>query len=557
MRCNQCGGRLVRTPEGFLVCSQCGAVMEGSNLALDSYTNFTFQDDWRLRREPKIRRREWSWRAVVSTEASESSTAALVKYHLVELLRTPKTFHLVGVVKEHCRTSSLRDLFRDFIRATNLDYLAARKIFEEACRLAGVSRVPDLSPTSVMSPGLADVRKEDRERRLEGEYRLVRRLWGERVERLARRLAKCTLFQPEKPLVLGASIAVHLGIASRKEALKAGVGKKALETTLTRIRRLSRLTIPDLVAAVGLEAAAELRSVPAERLSRLVVPSLSKHYSPVHRLPRRRRRILEEALKIIGEHGELGPGELAEMLGISYGYAKVVLYRLRKKGLLRRLQTNRTARPPRRNSALARALEATIRRGPLTPRELSVLMGVSRGYARVLLFRLKQRGLVERLEDGRYVAAIKEGFEGQLVAQTNVTLGGYNSIGRPEKKYVRARGESRGESMKAGVPRHTAVELVRYYRTYPGYVKACRRSFDADRHGELVRPLTYREWRMQKWIDSIPRRRLEEALLDATREMRMQRWIEKVLPKAKNLIEARGPPPSSRIPAVASYSPLP
>lgn len=128
------------------VCASCGHVVDDSRLVFDSYRNFYFLDDWK-KTEEKLRRKRGRW---TSSERPDSRTAALVKTRLVELLRNKETWHLVYVVKEYCRPTSLKQLFSDFLKAVSpdMDYRAARRVFEEACRLAGVDKI-DLAPTSV------------------------------------------------------------------------------------------------------------------------------------------------------------------------------------------------------------------------------------------------------------------------------------------------------------------------------------------------------------------------------------------------------------------------
>ena len=357
MECPICGcTRLVRNRDYFLVCGNCGYVFEDSNITYDSYLNFAFQDDWKARAEKIKKKHRFTHMGVVSSEPSDSKTASLVKYHLVEILRKPETSHLVQLVKEYCKPTSVNELFKDFLLSTGLPYPKALEIFRKAMKMAG-ARTKDLAPSTVLRKGAEKVRMKQRRARIENEYSEVRRLFGEKVERLTRKLSK--YLQPVDPLATGAAIAVWLRLISRRKAVEI-VGWRRLKNKIEKIRVLVGKPLP-IIASISIDLS-ELRGV--------------------------KRRSLRRAR------------------GLSY------------------LERYAWAKPNSENGEFSR-------------------------WAKL------------RLKKGEFL----------------------NLVCLDE------------------------VELVKYYKTYGGYVKACRKFG--------LKPLNYRDFLQEKWLQSIPVEKMRKALLEA------------------------------------------
>jgi len=541
--CPRCGAPLVKDyPEGFLVCPECGNVVS-ANVAQGSYLNHQFLDGYR-RTEEKLRRKPFSWRAVVSTEPGDTVAAERARYWLVELLRTPRTAKLVGVVKrlpaynldvlyyeflkavsgdlplreaiktfgEACKlgyvsppdpylvdrmrielekvwpeaweveASNLTELFKAFL-SHEKNYVKARRAFEEACRKAGV-KPPDLAPTAVFTGEEARRRIEDRRERLEEAWRKVSKAYGEVVEEVGRAVARSfpEFFQPLDPEPLGEAVASWLGLTGE-------VGRRA-KTRLERLRTVASSAALFLVYRLGVRHAAVLRGIKEETL-----------------------------------RGEISPSHASR-----YAFCSV------KGG-------RRPGRPL--SETTLRVLELLLG-GPMSPVEVSEATGISRAHARVILSRLKRRGLLEkaggrykilenRLEEVRYL----------LYGATNVSRG-ENSRRNRNLEDLNARrthlskvgsrgkeGESRVRNKKLedrldgarnlSIVRDS-VELVTRYETYGNYVKACRKL--------LVEPLPRREFLGEKFLEEkLPKAR--RAFRELVGEAKRERWVERRLEAAR------------------------
>jgi len=230
---------------------------------------------------------------------------------------------------KYCRATSLKDLFRDFLMAVG-DYEKARRLFEKACELA-YAEPPDLAPSNIYTESFSKARIELRRRRLEEAYSRVRELWGEEVEKVTRILCSLPLFQPADPLATGLAVAIVLRRASLRDAGRLGVGRRRIELKLKRVKLVSRLPLP-LLASLGKELYV-LRGI-----SRHAIEIASSFYytqryklRTLHSLAKRRESsLIKHTLKLLSRES-LFPRELAGRLGISKTYARVLLYRLKSK----------------------------------------------------------------------------------------------------------------------------------------------------------------------------------------------------------------------------------
>ena len=410
-RCPYCSNRLILDEiNSWFVCTNCGRVFNPySNVTFDSYLNFTFMDDWR-RREEKLRRRRFTWLGVVSSEGGDSKAAMLVKYHILELLRNKSYSKYIQPVREYTRASSVKVLFQDFLKVTGLDYREARSIFEEACRRACIE-LPDLSPTSLnVSESYFRIRNNLRRRRIEEAYRRIEVKWGEDIARAVRILSSLPLFQPEDPEPLGYALMIYLGRLPRKSAKNL----RKIDLRLKRLRKLAKYPMHILVQLVGLEVAGLLRGLSRRSLVKMSSPSYVRRNYALKR------------------------------------YRKV-------------MERNRLS------DVYLKAIEI-LRERPLKPRELADKLGISNSYARVVIHRLKLRGIVERTLDGRYSLVMER------IAGLNV-INSYSKVMERKAEF----------SVKLD-----PEELVKYYKTYPGYVKGCKKLG--------LKPLSRKRFLQEKFI---------------------------------------------------------
>ncbi|HDN01616.1 MAG TPA: hypothetical protein ENF42_01435 [Candidatus Bathyarchaeota archaeon] len=328
-------------------------------------------------------------------------------------MRNPKYMCIVGVVQNYTDTSSIKNLYKSFLDASGLSYDTAKKIFLKACRLAGINRLPDLAPSNIYTPSYSRKRLSSRLKKIEDDYDKVRKLFGEEVEKLTRSLSRLPAFQPTDPIATGLAIAVYLGKASLKDADKLGIGRRRVKLKLDRVKIIANLPLPILAR---IEGSIILRNIKLKS----------------YRTARTRSYTSRRALKI-------------EPLQKSTDLYEKVL---------------------------------NILKEPMYPKELREKLGIKTSYYRVLLHRLKKKGLIERLPDGRYRALQKSA--------------------EPKRKKIKIV--------------YDAFELVKYYKTYGGYVKACRKLMD--QRFQQLKPLSYEEWLQEKFIqkllEKVKDKRLEE-----------------------------------------------
>ncbi|MCD6563832.1 MAG: hypothetical protein J7K23_07980 [Thermoproteales archaeon] len=409
--CPSCGNKkFIRNPEGFLVCSNCGLVVKDSNIVYDSYHNHVFLDEWNARAK---KLKAFSHIGIPSSEPSISATAKLIQQHLIEILRDKKYRNLIGVVQNYSDTGSIKKLFKSFLDISGLNYREARKLFIRACVKAGLNRIPDLAPSTFYTYSYSRKRLSSRQVKIEREYEKIREMYGEDIEKLTRSLSELPAFQPADPLALGLAIAIYVNRASLKDSEKLGVSRRRVKLKLERVKIIADLPLPLLARIDG---SIILRNIKLKSYR----TARTKSYSS------------RRALKI-------------ETLQKSTDLYEKIL---------------------------------DILREPMFPWELKKKLGIKTSYYRVLLHRLKKKGLVKRLDDGRYIALQKST-------------------------------EPKREKIKIV---YDSFELVKYYKTYGGYVKACKKLMD--QHFQRIKPLSYEEWLQEKFIqkllEKIEDKRLEE-----------------------------------------------
>lgn len=519
LKCPRCGSvRLVRDHvSGYLVCGECGEVLEGTNICFDSYHNHEFLDDWR-RREEKLRRRKWSWAGTVSTEPGDSRSASRVRYFLTELIRVREP-GLIGLIselpapslnelytsfiravrnrfeeheavrlfEEACRLANapepaklqvdkvkeklastvsdirlaekllnskaegVKELFVEFLEASGLGYRRARSIFERACAEAGV-KPPDLAPTAVFEEKDYGRRILERKLRIEKAWKEAEERYGSEVVALARKLTYAFPELFQPEDPLNMAEAVAC-------FLNPEIGKPSKKVKL-RFKRLVRL---------------------AEASPTLLISRMGLIYS--QKLTRRRLRYIENRISAIRRHKYV---EYAE---------------------------KRCVKPTVKSKVLVKALEALKR--PLKPSQLAAEMNISTNYARVIIHRLKELGLLKKL-NGHYILgtnrASENGYHRGNLSDKRFFEKHYNlSTNRPERKgylqgeqkhekhYILGTNRLDGNGNRAGTSIEFSIKLIKdpyelalIYRDYPNYVRVCRKL--------LVKPLSKDEYLAERFI---------------------------------------------------------
>jgi len=294
--CPICGAgaeSFVKTP--FLTCTNCGFVSSDPAVSTDSEYNFSFQDEW----NEKARRIAKKWRksrkGITESGESDTRTAALVKQHLIDVLIEKKKYVWAQLVKENCKPVNVPDLFDSFMQVCKLGMKEAYiNYYAEACRRACVRFKPKFKNRFLKTEKIKGTNKKKvriktkkirasrRLRRaiLEEEYYQVKQKYGEKIEKIARFLAK--YIQPVDPLATAEAIAIHLGIVKKKKIRK--IAKERLE----KLKAFLNKPLPLLVINAlnngfekkeALEILSELKRVKKESMKRAARPSYLKYYS--------------------------------------------------------------------------------------------------------------------------------------------------------------------------------------------------------------------------------------------------------------------------------------
>ena len=518
-KCPRCGSsRLIRDHvSGYLVCGECGEVIEGTNICFDSYHNHEFLDDWK-RREEKLRRRKWTWAGTVSTEPGDSRSASRVRYFITELLRDREP-GLIGLVSD-LPAPSLNELYTSFIKAVSnrIEESEAIHLFEEACKLANAPEPAKLQVDKVkekLAGAVSDIRLA--EKLLNSKAEGVKELFVEFLEasglgyRKARRKFEqaCAAAGVKLPDLAPTAVFEEKDYGRRimnrrlriEKAWKEAEEKYGSEVVV--LARKLTYAFPELFQP-------EDPLTMAEAVACFLNPLLGK--------PSRKARLRFNRLKVLVDSSpilmlyRLGSEVAEKLTGRRLRYVESKPAYARRYRYVKSAEKGET-KLVLKSKTLVKALEALEK--PLKPRDLAKEMGISTNYARVLIHRLKELGLITRL-NGHYISVTRrhsengyllgtsEGDSGlekhyRLVTRRRVWRGNRRGEQKHGKHYISVTRRRDGNGDHLGTFTKISVKLIRdpyelalRYNNYPIYVEICKKL--------LVEPLSRNDYLAERFI---------------------------------------------------------